>query len=124
MRRTWTLGSSFMLLAKGFRGGSYEQVGMRNSCFRSLLPGFALAEDPNVDVQVQVVDAMNKVFGFHPGFRAVHSKGIVVKGKFIGTTEGAELSKAELFAGNAIPVTVRFSDNGGVPTRIGRIGRC
>ena len=74
----------------------------------SLLPGFALAGDPNVDVQVQVVDAMNKVFGFHPGFRAVHSKGIVVKGKFIGTTEGAELSKAELFAGNAIPVTVRF----------------
>jgi catalase len=82
----------------------------------ALLPGFAYAGDPDPDVQVQVVDAMNKVFGVHPGFRAFHSKGIVVTGKFIGTSEGAELSKAELFAGNTIPVTVRFSDNGGVPT--------
>src|SRR3954447_5946831 len=97
---------------------AFEEVLMsRLACgiaaIAALLPGFAYAGDPDPDVQVQVVDAMNKVFGVHPGFRAFHSKGIVVTGKFIGTSEGAELSKAELFAGNTIPVTVRFSDNGG-----------
>jgi catalase len=81
-----------------------------------LMPSIALAADPDPDVQVQVVDAMNKVFGVHPGFRSFHSKGVVVKGKFIGTAQGAEISKAELFRGAPIPVTVRFSDNGGIPT--------
>jgi catalase len=67
-------------------------------------------------VQVQVVDAMNKVFGAHPGFRAFHAKGVVVEGSFRGSPDGAALSKAKIFDGSTIPVTVRFSDNGGLPT--------
>ena len=67
-------------------------------------------------LEVQVVDAMNKVFGAHPGFRATHAKGMIVEGSFRGTSEGAALSKATLFGGTRIPVTVRFSNNGGVPT--------
>ncbi|MBV8850656.1 MAG: catalase family peroxidase [Methylobacteriaceae bacterium] len=77
-------------------------------------PDFAFAEDATVEVQV--VDAMNKLFGAHAGFRAFHAKGIVVQGSFKASPEAASLSKAAIFDGSTIPVTVRFSDNGGFPT--------
>ncbi|HVI11554.1 MAG TPA: catalase, partial [Pseudolabrys sp.] len=38
--------------------------------------GIVKAEDQ--PIEQQLVDAMNKVFGVHPGFRANHAKGIVV----------------------------------------------
>lgn len=71
------------------------------------------AED--IPIAQQIVDAMNKVFGTHPGFRANHAKGIVVEGHFVGATEGARLSISPLFSGQTIPITVRFSDSTGVP---------
>ena len=77
------------------------------------VPGLAEAQDG--DVQTEVVDNMNKVFGTHPGFRATHAKGIVVEGRFRGSPDGKRLSKAVIFAGQDVPVTVRFSDNTGVP---------
>jgi catalase len=73
----------------------------------------AAAEDP--PVATQAVDALNKVYGTHPGFRANHAKGVVVAGSFKASPEAAKLSKAILFSGKNIPVTVRFSDAGGVP---------
>ena len=66
-------------------------------------------------LETQLVDAMNKLWGVHPGFRAVHAKGIVVSGTFKATPQAARLSKAVLFAGTTIPVTVRFSDFTGIP---------
>jgi len=77
-------------------------------------PGLALAEDQ--PVEVQIVDAMNALWGSHPGFRANHAKGVVVEGSFKASAEAAGLSRAVLFNGSAIPVTVRFSDGSGVPT--------
>jgi catalase len=73
----------------------------------------ALAEDE--PVETQIVDAMNKVFGTHPGFRANHAKGLVVEGSFKASPEAASLSKALHFNGNTIPLTARFSDATGVP---------
>jgi catalase len=58
---------------------------------------------------------MNKVWGGHPGFRANHAKGIVVEGSFRASPEAAGLSRAALFNGARIPVTVRFSDSSGIP---------
>jgi catalase len=58
---------------------------------------------------------MNKAFGTHPGFRANHAKGIVVEGNFKASPEAAALSRAVLFDGRTVPVTVRFSDSTGVP---------
>jgi catalase len=78
-----------------------------------LVPTAVWAEDQ--DVEVQVVDAMNKVFGAHPGFRATHAKGVVVEGSFRGAPEAAALSRAILFDGRPIPVTARFSNNTGIP---------
>lgn len=77
-------------------------------------PNPAWAED--APVETAVVDVMNKLFGVHPGFRAFHAKGVVVQGAFKGSTEAAGLSRAVLFDGRTVPVTVRFSDNGGLPT--------
>jgi catalase len=66
-------------------------------------------------IEEQIVDAMNKAFGTHPGFRANHAKGIVVEGSFKASPEAAGLSRAVLFNGGTIPVTVRFSDSTGIP---------
>jgi catalase len=75
--------------------------------------GIVRAEDQ--PIEQQLVDAMNKVFGVHSGFRANHAKGIVVEGSFKASPEAAELSRAVLFNGSSIPVTVRFSDSTGIP---------
>ena len=77
-------------------------------------PGFARADDQ--PIETQVVDAMNKAFGTHPGFRANHAKGLVVEGSFKASSQAPMLSRAALFNGSTIPVTVRFSDATGMPT--------
>lgn len=77
------------------------------------LPAVVRAQAP--PVEQQIVDQMNKVFGTHAGFRANHAKGVVAEGSFKGSPEAAGLSKAVLFSGAEIPVTVRFSDSTGVP---------
>ncbi len=75
--------------------------------------GASRAEDQ--PIEQQLIDAMNKVFGVHPGFRANHAKGIVVEGSFKASPEAAGLSRAVLFNGGPIPATVRFSDATGIP---------
>jgi catalase len=66
-------------------------------------------------LETQIVDAMNKVYGVHPGFRANHAKGVVAEGTFRAMPDAARLSKAIIFTGSPIPVTVRFSDSTGIP---------
>ncbi len=73
----------------------------------------AFADD--APVPEQIVDAMNKLWGQHAGMRANHAKGVVVEGSFTPNPAAATLSKAALFKGSTIPVTVRFSDSTGVP---------
>jgi len=77
------------------------------------LPGIVRANDG--PVAVQIVDAMKKLFGTPPGFRAIHAKGVVVEGSFKASPEAAGLSKAVVFNAATIPVTVRFSDWTGMP---------
>ncbi|MFC6387774.1 catalase family peroxidase [Methylorubrum zatmanii] len=77
-------------------------------------PGAGFAQDATT--AEQTVDAMNKLWGRHPGLRANHAKGVVLQGSFTPTPEAAKLSKASLFAGPAVTVTVRFSDGTGLPT--------
>jgi catalase len=86
-------------------------VGLVGLAFAS--PDLVLAaEQP---LSVQIVDALNKAFGVHPGFRANHAKGVVVEGSFKASPDAPALSKAKLFDGSTIPVTVRFSDSTGIP---------
>ena len=75
-------------------------------------PSFIWSEDQ--PLEVQIVDALHKAFGTHPGFRANHAKGVVVEGNFKASSDAALLSKAKLFGGSTIPVSVRFSDATGI----------
>jgi len=93
---------------------------MRNPVLLAALAALGLASPALVraddqPIETAVVDAMNKAFGVHPGFRANHAKGVVVEGSFSASPDAAALSKAVLFAGGKIPVTVRFSDATGIP---------
>lgn len=76
----------------------------------------ASAHADEAPLTTQIVDVMNKIYGSHAGFRANHAKGVVVEGHFKASPEAATLSRAALFDGSTIPVTVRFSDSGGLPT--------
>ena len=66
-------------------------------------------------VETQIVDALNKIFGTHPGFRANHAKGLIAEGRFKASPAALRLSKAAIFNGDSIPITVRFSDSTGLP---------
>lgn len=61
------------------------------------------------------VDALNGAFGKQTTNRATHAKGIVLLGTFTPTSHAVVLSKAPHFK-QAVPITVRFSDNTGIPT--------
>ena len=83
------------------------------SCAMLALAGPASAAD--TATPAQLVDALNKVFGVHPGIRANHAKGVIATGTFTPATDASTLSRAALFSGGTIPVTVRFSDSTGLP---------
>ncbi len=81
-----------------------------------LLSSFSLLAPADAQsLPEEIVNALNKVWGVHPGFRANHAKGIVGQGTFKATPAAAELSKAAIFSGDTVPVTIRFSDSGGLP---------
>jgi len=68
-------------------------------------------EPPRPD---QLVDALNAVFGKHPGDRAAHTKGICLTGLFTPSVDAPSLSKAPQFA-KPVPIVARFSLGGGNP---------
>jgi len=78
--------------------------------------GASVAWAQSATTGTQTVDVMNKLWGKHPGMRANHAKGVVVEGSFTPTKAAAALSRANIFAGKTVPVTVRFSDSTGLPT--------
>src|SRR5882724_4831013 len=81
----------------------------------SLMLASAAATADDAPLPTQVVDLANKLNGVHPGFRAFHAKGVVVEGSFKASPDAARLSRAPVFNGRTIPVTVRFSDGNGMP---------
>ena len=63
----------------------------------------------------QALAAIQSYCGSHPGFRALHAKGTLLKGTFTASHEAASLTKAAHMQGDAIPVTARFSNGSGNP---------
>jgi len=80
----------------------------------SLLTSAARADD--AALVTEIVDTFYTIYGTHPGFRVNHAKGVVAEGSFVATPAASALSRAALFDGSKIPVTVRFSNDGGFPT--------
>jgi catalase len=76
----------------------------------------ARAEDaPKPSLPVATVNQFNTMFGVHPGFRANHAKGFVFEGTFTPAPTASALSSAAHLQGTAVPITVRFSNGGGLP---------
>lgn len=63
----------------------------------------------------QVVDGVGERYGRHPGYRALHAKGIFCKGSFTATPEAKGLTRAAHMQGERVEVTVRFSNGSGDP---------
>jgi catalase len=61
------------------------------------------------------VDVANEMFGRHPGYRALHAKGTLLKGTFTATPEAGRLTRAAHMQGEPVPVTVRVSNGAGNP---------
>jgi catalase len=70
-----------------------------------------------VGLAERLVAAINSVHGEHPGFRAAHARGICAEGTFTATPEARRLTRAVHMQGEPVPVTVRFSNGSGAPTR-------
>jgi catalase len=67
------------------------------------------------DLAVRLVDALNVLYGAHPGHRAAHAKGSYYQATFTPTAEAAGLSRAPHFRGGGVPALVRFSNGSGNP---------
>lgn len=63
----------------------------------------------------QVIDALNAIFGSHPGYRPVHAKGVICEGTFRASAEARALTRAPHMQGSPVPLIVRFSDFSGIP---------
>jgi catalase len=63
----------------------------------------------------KALDIINGRFGSHLGYRALHAKGILVKGTFTASASAARLTRAQHMKGEPVPVTVRFSNGSGDP---------
>ena len=64
---------------------------------------------------VELIKALQDVYGAHPGFRKNHAKGTCATGSFVGLPEATPHSRSVLFSGAIIPVVARFSLGGGNP---------
>jgi len=66
-------------------------------------------------ITADLLAALDGLFGLHPGFRAVHAKGIMCHGTFTPSPKASQLSHAPHITRPSTPVIVRFSDFAGVP---------
>ena len=95
------------------RRGS-KRLGALGAIAALILAGSAVAAFAADPTPADLVDALNSVFGKHPGDRAAHTKGFCVTGQFTPSADAPKLSKAPHFA-KPVPVIARFSLGGGDP---------
>lgn len=63
----------------------------------------------------QAVDAADHAFGRHPGHRALHAKGTLLRGTFTATPQAAGLTRAAHMQGEPVGATIRLSNGAGNP---------
>lgn len=64
---------------------------------------------------VEMVDALNSVFGKHKSARASHAKGVCATGEFSPSADAHRWVASSLFAQGNVPAVLRFSVGGGNP---------
>ncbi|KAI0401151.1 catalase-like domain-containing protein [Xylaria palmicola] len=75
----------------------------------------AAGSTSNATLPQELIDAMQALFGKHPGYRTTHAKGLLVEGVFTPTPDAQKLSVAAHFNSPSTPVVARFSVGGGIP---------
>jgi catalase len=78
--------------------------------------GPSQAPAPDHTLISDLLDVLDKLSGFHPGFRPAHAKGVMVAGTFTPAAGAKELTRAPHATRPSTPVIVRFSASAGVPT--------
>lgn len=63
----------------------------------------------------EATKAAHQAFGRHPGYRALHARGSLLRGTFTAVPQAGELTRAAHMQGEPVPVTVRVSNGGGDP---------
>jgi catalase len=63
----------------------------------------------------QVVDGVYERYGRHPGYRALHAKGIFCRATFTATPEAGMLTRAAHMQGESVEALVRLSNGSGDP---------
>jgi catalase len=63
----------------------------------------------------RLIDAIGQLSPQRAGHRAAHAKGVLCGGRFIATTEAAQISRAAHLAGDPVEVHVRYSIGGSDP---------
>ena len=71
---------------------------------------------PDSPLVTDLLDALHRVFGEHPGSRPVHAKGAMCSGTFTPSPGASELTRAPHIGQPSTRVVVRLSDFAGVPT--------
>lgn len=79
------------------------------------VPETRIAIADEAPIEVKLVDTFNQLFGKHPGYRANHAKGAVFEGSFAPSPSAASLTTAPHLQSTPVPVTLRFSNGGGLP---------
>ncbi|MGH2757514.1 MAG: catalase family peroxidase [Actinomycetota bacterium] len=64
---------------------------------------------------VQIVDALNGIYGAHDGHRAAHAKGTSCAATFTATPQASNYTRAAHMQGDSVRAHVRFSNAGGDP---------
>jgi catalase len=109
---------AWILMAYGHKRGTLllRHIAFTGALVLSLTSGRADAQaDPPAPKRLpaQLVEDFHGAFGEHHA-RAVHAKGIILRGSFEPSAEARTLSMAPLFT-HSVPVIVRFSDFTGLP---------
>jgi catalase len=65
----------------------------------------------------EAIEAVHQLSGTHPGCRALHAKGFLLRGSFTASAGAAALSRAAHLRGDRVPALVRFSNGSGNPAQ-------
>jgi len=63
------------------------------------------------------IKVVNDAFGRHPGYRALHAKGVLCRGTFTAGAKAAGLTRAGHMQGQPVPALIRFSNGSGKPSQ-------
>ncbi len=73
------------------------------------------SDEKLITLSQNLIQAFDSLFGEHPGFRPVHAKGLMLSGTFTPSSDARTLTRAPHLARPSTPVSVRFSNNTGLP---------